>query len=471
VTAVLRTPAERELRALLGDGGVLAGTTREYLHDATESRNVSGRADAVALPADASQVAAVVAWCYAHDVPLVPRGGGTGFTGGAVPDGGVVLSLERLREPVALEPELWRARVPAGVTTAELARRARETGLFYPPDPGAAERSQLGGNIATNAGGPHTFKYGVTGSWVTGLELVLAPGELVSVGGPVRKDVGGYDIKSLMIGSEGTLGIVTAAWMRLTPAPAAQLPVVAFYRDATAGCEALQRVLATGLLPAALEYLDEGAVAGSLAAFPGEAPGERAFMLIAEADGASESEAQRLRDELAEVLASDALATHVPGDRRAVRELWQWRSGVSLAVTAQRGGKVSEDIVVPVERLAEAIAATREIGERHRLPACSWGHAGDGNLHSTFMVDLADPAELERSHDAAGELFALAARLGGAVSGEHGLGLLKRGALAQQWAEPALELHDSIKRLLDPKGLLNPGKKLARRDVVRSTSP
>jgi glycolate oxidase subunit GlcD len=462
VSAASRTPAERDLRALLGETGVLPGTTRDYLHDATESRNVSGRADAVALPGDASQVADVVAWCYAHDIPLVPRGGGTGFTGGAVPDGGVVLSLERLREPVALEPELWRARVPAGVTTAELARRARETGLFYPPDPGAAEQSQLGGNIATNAGGPHTFKYGVTGTWVTGLELVLAPGELVSVGGPVRKDVAGYDIKSLMIGSEGTLGIVTAAWLRLIPAPAAQLPVVAFFPDAVTGCAALRAVLANGLQPAALEYLDEGAVAGSLGAFPGDAPGQPAFMLIAEADGSSEAEAERLRDELVEVLATGALATHAPADLRAVRALWRWRSGVSLAVTAQRGGKVSEDIVVPLERLAEAIAATREIGDRHQLPACSWGHAGDGNLHSTFMVDLADPAELQRSHDAAGELFALAARLGGAVSGEHGIGLLKRGALARQWAEPALDLHESIKRLLDPKGLLNPGKKLAR---------
>jgi glycolate oxidase subunit GlcD len=462
VTATSATAVERELRVLLGESGVLPGDSREYLHDATESRGVSGRADAVALPENAAQVTEVVAWCYAHDVALVPRGGGTGFTGGAVPDGGVVLSLERLRDPVALEPELWRARVPAGTTTAELARRARETGLFYPPDPGAAEQSQLGGNIATNAGGPHTFKYGVTGSWVTGLELVLAPGELVSVGGPVRKDVAGYDIKSLMIGSEGTLGIVTAVWVRLIPAPAAQLPVVALYPDAATGCAALRAVLANGLQPAALEYLDEGALAGSLGAFPGEAPDRPAFMLIAEADGSSVPEAERLRDELVEVLATDALSTHAPDGLRAVRELWRWRSGVSLAVTAQRGGKVSEDIVVPLDRLAEAIAATREIGARHRLPACSWGHAGDGNLHSTFMVDLADPAELQRSHDAAVELFELAARLGGAVSGEHGIGLLKRGALARQWAEPALALHESIKRLLDPKGLLNPGKKLAR---------
>ncbi len=181
-------------------------------------------------------------------------------------------------------------------------------------------------------------------------------------------------------------------------------------------------------------------------------------MLIAEADGASEPEAERLRDELLEVLATDALATHAPGDRRAVRELWRWRSGVSLAVTAQRGGKVSEDIVVPLERLAEAIAATREIGERHRLPACSWGHAGDGNLHSTFMVDLADPAELQRSHDAAAELFALAARLGGAVSGEHGLGLLKRGALARQWAEPALDAARVDQAPARPQGPAQPGQ-------------
>jgi glycolate oxidase subunit GlcD len=458
--------AESELRRLLGEGAVLPGTTREYLHDATESRSIRGRADAVALPADAAQVAAVVGWCYDHDVPIVPRGGGSGLSGGAVPiDGGVVLSLERLRTPVALEPELWRARVPAGVTTAELARRARESGLFYPPDPGAADRSQLGGNIATNAGGPHTFKYGVTGTWVTGLELVLAPGELVSVGGPTRKDVAGYDIRSLIVGSEGTLGIVTAAWVKLTPAPAAQLPVVAFYPDSDAGCAALLSVLAAGVLPAALEYLDEGTVATALGSFPGEAPAGPAFMVVAEADGASTTEAQRLRDELVEVFESapaHPIAIHVPEDRREIRELWQWRAGVSVAVTAQRGGKASEDIVVPVERLAEAIAATREIGARHHLPACSWGHAGDGNLHSTFMIDLEDPAELERVEAGAAELFDLAIRLGGSVSGEHGLGVVKRGALARHWAEPALALHESIKRLMDPKGLLNPGKKLAR---------
>jgi glycolate oxidase subunit GlcD len=453
---------ERDLRAILPADAVLPGTTRAYLTDATESRSIRGRADAVALPGDTAEVAAVLAWCYGHDVPLIPRGGGSGLTGGAVPiDGGVVMSLERLSEPPRLEPERWRARVAAGTTTAGLQRRAREEGLLYAPDPGAAEQSQLGGNIATNAGGPHTFKYGVTGTWVTGLELVLAPGEVVTIGGPIRKDVAGYDLGSLMIGSEGTLGIVTAAWVRLLPAPEAQLPVVGFFPDTATGCAALTSVMASGLVPAALEYLDEVAVQMAVGSFPGAAPPGRAFMLIAEADG-SDGEARRLRGELLEAMSPGAIATHAPEGRGEIRELWRWRSGVSLAVTAARGGKVSEDIVVPLERLAEAIVATREIGARYGLPACSWGHAGDGNLHSTFMINQEDPAELARSEAAAAELFELAVRLGGSVSGEHGLGLVKGGALARQWPPRALELHEQIKRVFDPKGLLNPGKKLAR---------
>jgi FAD/FMN-containing dehydrogenase len=326
----------------------------------------------------------------------------------------------------------------------------------------------LGGNIATNAGGPHTFKYGVTGTWVTGLEVALAPGELIRIGGQARKDVAGYDLKSLLIGSEGTLGIVTGAWLRLLPAPQAALPVVGLYRDADAGCDALEAVLASGVVPAALEFLDAGALGASLGALQSVAPALKAgapdhatFMLIAEADGGIEEAAADAR-ELAGVLADGAVAVHAPAERREIAELWRWREGISLAVTAQRGGKISEDIVVPVERLREVVAATVEIGERHRLPACSWGHAGDGNVHATFMIDPDDEHELDRAADAAHQLFELAAAAGGSVSGEHGLGLVKNGMLALQWPSRALDLHEQIKRLFDPKGLLNPGKKLAR---------
>ncbi|HEY2316731.1 MAG TPA: FAD-linked oxidase C-terminal domain-containing protein [Solirubrobacteraceae bacterium] len=456
-TAVLR-----ELRALLGDDSVLSGDTRQYLSDYSETHNLHGRADAVALPRDADAVASIVGWCDAHDVTMTPRGGGTGLAGGAVPlDGGVVISLERLTGPVTLEPELWRAHVPAGTVTGDLQRRARESGLLYAPDPGALEQSQIGGNIATNAGGPHAFKYGVTGTWVRGLEVVLASGEQMSIGGPARKDVAGYDLRSLIVGSEGTLAIVTAAWLRLVPAPDVALPVVAFYRDVASGCAALGTVMGSGLQPAALEYLDEPAVAASVRAFPGDAPSEPAFMLIAEADG-SEAEATRLQGELLEAMAPGALATYAPAERGPIRELWRWRGGVGPAVTTARGGKVSEDIVVPLEHLAAAIAATREIGERHGLPACSWGHAGDGNLHSTFLIDREDETEARRAEAAVEELYRLAVQLGGTVSGEHGLGVAKGGALSLQWPAPALDLHEAVKRLFDPKGLLNPGKKLAR---------
>jgi glycolate oxidase subunit GlcD len=419
---------------------------------------VRGCAATLVLPGSAEEVAAVVASCYAHDAPIVPVGGRSGLAGGAavLDPGAVAIALDRLSAVRSFEPELWRMEAEAGVTTQTIARRARENGLFFPPDPGAPEQSQLGGTIATNAGGPHAFKYGVTGDWVTGLEAVLAPGELVRVGGAVRKDVAGYDLRALLTGSEGTLGIVTAAWLRLVPAPEAQLPVVASYRDAAAGCAAVLRVLAAGILPAALEYLDVPAMEAAGAAFPGQPL--RGFVVLAEADG-SAAEAERVRGELLEALSDGAQRLHAPDDRAAVRALWRWREGVSLAVTAARGAKLSEDIAVPVDRLAEAIGETVAIGARHGLQACSWGHAGDGNVHATFMLDAGDDAQRGRADAAAGELFDLALRLGGTVSGEHGLGVLKAGQLARQWAPGAVAAQRAIKAALDPKGLFNPGKK------------
>jgi glycolate oxidase subunit GlcD len=443
----------------------VAAPGRAELRDATEAHGLAGHADALALPRSAEEVAAVLAWCYEHDVALTPRGGGTGFAGGAVPlQGGVVLDLRHLNRVRSLDPALWRAEVEAGVTTAALRRRARESGLLYPPDPGAAEQSQIGGNIATNAGGPHTFKYGATGAWVTGLEAVLAPGEIVRLGGAVRKDVAGYDLRSLLVGSEGTLGIVTAAWLRLIPAPARSYPVLALYPDTRTGTAAVRAILAAGVQASAIEYLDNATMALAGGGCPAEVDAEGAFAVLAEVDG-DEVQALRARGELLEAL-GDARAIYAPGAAKAeaeqVRALWRWRAGVPYAVQALHGGKLSEDIVVPLDRLQEAIEGTLEIGARHDLAACSWGHAGDGNLHATMLLDPADRAEVARAEDAATDLFELAVGLGGSISGEHGLGTVKSGQLGMQWGGRALELHDAVKRLFDPKGLLNPGTKGAR---------
>jgi glycolate oxidase subunit GlcD len=447
---------ERDLRAAVA--AEIVPPSAAYLTDETEARGLRGRADAVALPETAEAVAEVVAWCYEHGVAIVPRGGGTGYAAGAVPlDGGVVLSLERLDRVRSFEPLLWRIQVEAGLRTAELRRIAREGGLLFPPDPGAAEQSQIGGNIATNAGGPHAFKYGVTGAWVTGLEAVVPPGELIRLGGPLRKDVAGYDLKSLLIGSEGTLGVITAAWLRLAPAPEAAWPVIGFFDGVRAGCAAIERVVGSGLPASTLEYLDSETMRYTGSTFPGDVP-EGAFAVIAEADGARE-EAARIRTDLLEILGEDAQALYAPELPKEIATLWRWRDSLSLVVGAQRGGKASEDIAVPLDRLAEAIEESLEIGRRLGLPGCSWGHAGDGNLHTTFLLDIEDEAELALAARVSEELFELSLRLGGTISGEHGVGFVKRNWLARQLGPRAFELHSAVKRAFDPQNLLNPGKK------------
>jgi FAD/FMN-containing dehydrogenase len=437
----------RDLAALVGAGHVERDVA------ITDASGLSGRAPALVHPADAAETAAVVAWCYAHDVAMVPVGGRSGYSGGIVPVDGagaagpsesVGIALDRLDRIRSFDPLLWRMEAEAGVITATIARRARENGLLFPPDPGAAEQSQLGGNLATNAGGPHAFKYGVTGRWVTGVEVVLAPGELVTFGGPVRKDVAGYDLRSLLIGSEGTLGILTAAWLRFVPAPGAALPVAAAYPTIAAGVEAIDAVLGSGTVPAAVEYLDGRCIAAAPPPFM-DAAGA-ALLVVCEAESEDD------RDALVEALGDGAVAP-------PAGVVWRWREGVSLAVRAARGEKLSEDIAVPVDRLAEAIEGTIAIGARHGLEGCSWGHAGDGNLHSSFLLDPGDAEMRTRADAAARDLFAMARELGGTASGEHGIGLLKAGQLSAQWAPAAVEAQRAIKRALDPKGLFNPGKK------------
>jgi glycolate oxidase len=448
---------ERELRAALGDGKVVSPSS-EYLKDFTEQRGIVGRADAVALPETAEEVATIVAWCYEHGVAIVPRGGGTGYAAGAVPiDGGVVLSLERLDRVRSFDPLLWRLEVEAGMTTNNVRRVAREGGLLFAPDPGASEQSQIGGNVATNAGGPHAYKYGVTGAWVTGMEVVVAPGEIVRLGGPLRKDVASYDLTALLVGSEGTLGVITSVWLQLTPAPEIALPVVGFFDGVTAGSGAIGRLIGSGLPVAAIEYLDGETMRYAGAGFPTEIP-PGAFCVVTEADGGRE-EAARVREDALELLGEDALALHAPERPAEIAALWRWRDGVALRVDAQRGGKESEDIAVPLDRLGEAIEESLDIGRRLGLPAASWGHAGDGNLHTTFLLDTEDPREREAAVRASEEVFELALRLGGTISGEHGVGLIKRPWLERQLGSRAYELHNAIKQAFDPKNLLNPGKK------------
>ena len=448
-----------DLRRLLGDAAVECPVVdREWLHDGTESAAVVGAAAAVVRPADAEQVAAVVGYARAQELPIVPRGGGTGYAAGAVPfAGSLVLSLDRLRQVRSRQPENWSLGVEAGVTTAEVRRLAREDGLCFPPDPGAAEQSQIGGNVATNAGGPHCFKYGVTGRWVTAIEAVLGSGELVRVGSGLPKDVATLDLRALLVGSEGTLGVITAVWLRLMPEPEVRLPVLAVFGSAQEGADAVALAMASGVVPSALEFLDRGAIEAARASYPGELPAGAEFAVLAEADGtlAGATAEQALLADMLRPTATDLIA---PPAAAAAR-IWSWRDGFSLGVLAHRGGKLSEDIVVPVDRLAEAVLGVRALGEEIGLETTTWGHAGDGNLHASFMFDRADADQLARATAAAPRLFALARSLGGSISGEHGIGRFKLAAAAELPAD-ILRLQAAIKDVFDPAGIMNPGAKI-----------
>jgi FAD/FMN-containing dehydrogenase len=461
----MASPALRaDLGRIVGDEHVLDPVPRELLQDATESRGLTGRALAAVRPADAEEVAAVVRWAARTGTALVPRGGGTGFSGGAVPGAApddpdaVVLATDRLTRGATIRPEDWSATFPAGTVTADLQRRCLEAGLFFAPNPGSAESSLIGGNVATNAGGPRSFKHGPVRAWVSGVEAVLGDGERVRLGGAVRKNVETLDLLGLLCGSEGTLGVLTEVTLKLQPAPEVALPTIALYTDREAGLAAIAAVLACGVVPTALEFLDGTTLAASAGAFPGGLPEGAGFAVLVEALGPGAVAPLEAR-ELAAALAPDALAVRAPTERAAVDALWRWRDGVSIAVTAARGGKLSEDLVVPASRLGDALAAVEEVGARHGVPVTSWGHAGDGNLHATVLVDRDDAAELARAEQAAHAMLEIAHRLGGALTGEHGIGLVKREAAAE--LDPTLRrAQRAVKDVLDPAGIMNPGRKL-----------
>lgn len=412
--------------------------------EVTDMSRTRGTAAALVRPGTAAEVAAVAAWCYERDVAIVPVGGRTGVTGGCVPIAeAVCVDLTRLDAIRSFDPLVWRMEAEAGVRTATVARRARENGLQFGPDPGASEQSTIGGNLACNAGGPHGFKHGPCGAWVTGVEAVIAPGELVRFGGPSRKDVAGYDLRGLLIGSEGTLGIITAAWLKLLPAPSERIPVAGVFASVAEGVEAIERVMASGFVPEAVEFFDGATLSVAGGGFPGLIGDRAELLVVAEADG------RQVADALTEALGPRA-------QRPPPDDLWRWRDGVPLLVAGTLGAMTSEDIAVPLDRFAEALTAVEVLGQRHGLRTCAWGHAGDGNIHAAFLHSAdAPPAKA-----AVQELFDIAIGLGGTVSGEHGLGLLKHGQLARQWAPGALGAARAVKAALDPKGLFNPGKKL-----------
>lgn len=454
---------ERELGAgnvLLPDDARLGDYGRD------ESDEGSFPPDCAALCESAEEVASVLAIAKERKIPVTPRGAGSGMTGGCLPlRGGIVLSTERMQRIREIDAGDLVAVVEPGVITGVLGSEAQEAGLFYPPDPASLSFCSIGGNAATNAGGPRAFKYGVTREYVLGLEVALAGGERLGVGRRTTKGVTGYDLTAGFVGAEGTFGVITELTLRLLPDPPAISTLVAAFRDVDAATNAISALIGDGVRPRALELADRAAIEHVRERSRYPFPAEAGAIALIELDGDPEgTEATTLRvGERCE--ASGALDVRVAQSSSERRSLWEARRGISPALRDAHRHKISEDICVPRSALPEMLRRLDRLAARTNIPVATFGHAGDGNLHVNLLVDRdrRDPEVAERIRRALAELFEETVALRGTLSGEHGIGLAKRDFMPLEHSERLLAWQRRWKQMWDPDEILNPGKILPPR--------
>lgn len=414
----------------------------------------------VVLPADTGEVAAVMRLCHEHRVPVVVRGAGTGYTGGAVPAaGGVVLSVERLNRILEIDQVNLVATVEPAVITGDLQRAVEDVGLFYPPDPASLDRSSIGGNVAECAGGPRAFKYGTTKRYVLALEAVLPTGEVIRTGSKAVKNVVGYDLTQLLVGSEGTLAIITRIWLRLIPLPPARATALAAFGGIAGAVDAVSALIRRRVVPAAIELVDGDSLRAVEAYLQrAVAPSGTGAVVIIEADGtpaAVDEEIARVVDACRE---AGALTVARAATEEARADLWTIRRALSPALKATGLVKINHDVVVPRGRVPELFEEVARLKARYGLAIACFGHAGDGNIHVNIMLPPGDAAQRALAAEAEQALFERVVALDGSISGEHGIGFAKARFLRLELSEDQIALMLRVKAAFDPRGVLNPGK-------------
>jgi glycolate dehydrogenase FAD-linked subunit len=455
-----------------GSGGFVARIEREVpdmrvLTDATDVESYrfdetaylrAGHPIAVCFPRSTSDVQAIVRTCGETGTPIVARGAGTGLSGGAVAvDGGVTVSFTQMNSILEIDAANLTVTTQPGVINADLNRAVNEHGLFYPPDPASFEMCSIGGNIAENSGGLRCVKYGVTRDWVLGLEVVLADGSVIRTGGKNIKDVAGYDLTSVFVGSEGTLGLVTEATLRLLPLPPPKLTLIAFFPTIGSAGDAVSRITAAGVTPVTLELMDAFTIAAVDDIHHLGLDRTAGAMLMVESDLGGEAAEKELATVEASCEAAGASSILRAADAQEADWLRQARRAAHGSLE-KAGVARMDDVGVPRSMIPEMVAAIERIATAHQVRVGVFGHAGDGNLHPTYILDRDDPTAEQRIDDTRDEIYRAALELGGTITGEHGTGLAKKQWLELQRGARAVEVMRSIKAALDPNGLLNPGK-------------
>jgi glycolate oxidase len=414
--------------------------------------------EVLVLAETAEEVQRVLAVAARRRLAVVPVGARSGKSGGTLAlSGGIALSLERMNRIVEIRPEDLTARVQPGVITGVFQAEVEKHGLFYPPDPNSADLCSMGGNVAENAGGPRALKYGVTREYVLGLEVVLPTGEILRTGRQTIKGVAGYDLTALLVGSEGTLGVVTEITVKLLPRPRHVATALVVFRTVEDAARAISRVLAAGVIPRCLELLDDVALKACAKSAPYKFPADAGAAVLVEADGNDEEGVFSEIVRVGELVQADAAGEVIVAQNEAQRrDIWETRKYLSVNLKALHPLKLSEDIAVPRSRIPEMVRKTREIGARHGFLVATYGHAGDGNLHANVLFDREE--ERPRVERAVGEILRAAVDMGGTITGEHGVGLAKREYLEYEQGREMVALQRRLKAVFDPLGILNPGK-------------
>ncbi|ABO48917.1 FAD linked oxidase domain protein [Desulforamulus reducens MI-1] len=456
----------QELKAILGEGNVLIEEEKldMYSRDEVSDKLWEKMPEVVVKPENVEQVSEIVKLANRELLPITPRGGGTGLAAGAVPlSGGLVLSLEKMNKILEVDTENLFMVVEPGVTTGEVQKTAKAQGLLYAGDPCSADSSFIGGNVATNAGGNKAVKYGVTSRHIYGLEVVMPNGDIVTFGGKNVKDVTGYDFVHLMVGSEGTLGVVTKIWLKLMPLPKYVADLLVPFADMQSAIQVVPKIMTAGIIPTCLEFMDSLSIKAAEMYLNKKLPySDAGAYIICEIDGTSETQVQDDYETIGKVCQDNgALEVFVADNMSTQERIWKSRKCYAEAIRMLSPVYCMEDVVVPVSNIPKALEAIERIAKKYECKIPSCGHAGDGNIHATVLREDRDDHEWHDLKDKVlEELYEEVYQLGGNLSGEHGIGAKRAGAMDKHMTEAQLNVLRSIKKALDPKGIMNPGKVL-----------